>query len=86
MIGGYYSPGMASQVDIDYWNQRIEKRKANWNPRMRDAFERSMVVIEDAVNDSHGELARNPHDEVSEEMLNAALRDKMELLREFSEY
>jgi hypothetical protein len=44
-----------------------------------------MQVIDQAVNESLSALDRNPHDEVSEEMLNAALRDKMELLREFSE-
>jgi hypothetical protein len=73
------------QVSIEYWTQRAEQRKASWNPRMRDAFERSMVVVDQAIDDSLTELNRNPHDEVSEEMLNAALRDKMRLLQEFSE-
>ncbi|MGH9902854.1 MAG: hypothetical protein ACRD68_13685, partial [Pyrinomonadaceae bacterium] len=73
------------QVRLGYWQQRVDQRKASWNPQMRNAFERSMNVIDEAVSESLGELERNPHDEVSEEMLNAALRDKMELLREFSE-
>jgi hypothetical protein len=30
-------------------------------------------------------LIQNPHDEVYEEMLNTALNDKMELLKEFSD-
>ena len=38
-----------------------------------------------AVNNSLAELRKNPHDEVSEEMLNSALNDKMALLREFSD-
>ena len=73
------------KMNIDYWKQRIEHRKTRWNPRMRDTFERNMSVIDQAVEDSLMELKRNPHDAVSEEMLNAALREKMELLREFSE-
>jgi hypothetical protein len=31
------------------------------------------------------ELNRNPHDEVSEQMLNEALNDKLVLLKEFSD-
>ena len=42
-------------------------------------------MIDQAVNDSLNELNRNPHDEVSEEMLNAALNEKLTLLKEFSE-
>jgi hypothetical protein len=73
------------QASISYWQQRVEQRKASWNPRLRVSFDRSLTVLDQAVNDSLDELQRNPHDEVSEEMLNSALRDKIELLREFGE-
>ncbi len=73
------------QAAIQYWNQRVEQRKARWSPQMREAFERNMSVIDQAVNDSREQLMQNPHDEISEEMLNAALTDKMELLKEFSD-
>ena len=79
---GYLQPHQAS---LRYWQQRVEQRKASWNPRMRDSFERSVTVLDQAVDDSLSDLRTNPHDEISEEMLNAALRDKIELLREFSE-
>ena len=52
---------------------------------MRDTFDRNLGVIEQAVNDSLKELNTNPHDEVSEEMLNGALNEKIALLKEFSE-
>jgi hypothetical protein len=70
---------------LSYLQQRVEQRKASWNPRVRESFERSLGVIDQTVVDSLDDLKRNPHDEVSEEMLNSAVRDKMELLREFSE-
>jgi hypothetical protein len=70
---------------ISYWNQRVETNKARWNQQMRDTFERNLKVIDQAVNDSLNELNRDPHDEVSEEMLNAALNEKLALLREFSD-
>ena len=70
---------------IDYWNQRVEVNKARWSQEMRDTFDRNLRVIDQAVNDSLAELNKNPHDEVSEEMLNAALNEKLALLREFSD-
>ena len=72
------------QEVIEYWNRRVELNKARWNPQMRETFDRNMSVIDAAVNDSMRQLNQNPHDEVSEEILNAALNDKVELLKEFS--
>jgi len=70
---------------IDYWNQRVAQRKALWSTQTREAFERNLKVIDQAVYAHREELRRNPHDEVSEEMLNVALNEKMDLLREFSD-
>lgn len=70
---------------ISYWNQRVEFNKARWNPQMRETFDRNLKVIDQAVNDSFDALSRNPHDEISEEMLNAALNEKLSLLKEFAE-
>ena len=84
---GVYPRAFVSQQQarISYLQQRVEQRKAAWNPRMRESFDRSINVIDQAMADALQELERNPHDEVSEEMLNSALRDKVELLREFSD-
>jgi hypothetical protein len=73
------------QQAIDYWNHRVEFNKARWSPQMRETFDRNLKVIDQAVNDSFNELSQNPHDEVSEEMLNAALNEKLALLKEFAE-
>lgn len=73
------------QQAINYWNQRVELNKARWNAQMRETFDRNLQVIDQAVNNSLNELTRNPHDEVSEEMLNAALNEKLALLKEFSD-
>ena len=70
---------------IDYWNQRVELNKARWSPEMRATFDRNMQVIDQAVADSLNELSRNPHDEISEQMLNESLNDKLSLLKEFSD-
>jgi len=73
------------QQSIAYWNQKVEFNKARWSPQMRETFDRNLKVIDEAVNDSFESLSRNPHDEVSEEMLNAALNEKLSLLKEFAE-
>ena len=73
------------QQTIKYWNARIDINRARWSPQMRDTFDRNLGVIDQAVNDSLKELNKTPHDEVSEEMLNAALNEKIALLKEFSE-
>jgi hypothetical protein len=73
-----------SQV-INYWNERVELNKARWSPEMRETFDRNMKVIDQTVADTLNELNRNPHDEISEQMLNEALNDKLALLKEFSD-
>jgi Putative zinc-finger len=73
------------QQVINYWNQRIEVNKVRWNSQMRATFDRNMSVIDQAVSESLNELNRNPHDEISEQMLNEALNDKLALLKEFSD-
>jgi hypothetical protein len=73
------------QQAIDYWKARVEYNKARWNPEMRETFDRNLKVIDQAVTDSFNTLSQNPQDEVAEEMLNAALNEKLSLLKEFSE-
>ena len=71
--------------ELEMLLQRVEQRKGRWNPRMREAFERNLGVLDAAVNDSLEQLDQSPHDEVSEEALNDAMNHKKELLREFAD-
>lgn len=70
---------------ISFWNQRVEYNKARWSPEMRETFDRNLQVIDQALNESINSLSQNPDDEVSEEMMNAALNEKLSLLKEFAE-
>jgi hypothetical protein len=70
---------------IAYWNQRVELNRARWSQQMRDTFDRNIGVIDAAVTDSMQQLEVNPHDPVSEDILNDALNDKVALLKEFSD-
>ena len=73
------------QQVINYWNQRVELNKVRWSQEMRETFDRNLKVIDAAVSQSLNELNRNPHDEISEQMLNESLNDKLALLKEFSD-
>jgi len=97
--GGYGVSAAAPQVEasnlndrfsqrrqvLDYWNQRVELNKARWSPEMRDTFDRNLKEIDQAIANSLEELKRNPHDEVSEQMLNESFNDKLTLLKDFSD-
>ncbi len=83
--GDVRNRGSQQQQMIAYWNQRVEFNKTRWNPQMRETFDRNLKVIDEAVNESFEALSRNPHDEVSEEMLNVALNEKLSLLKSFAE-
>jgi hypothetical protein len=84
-ISDVHKRASQQQQFIAYWNQRVEFNKARWSPQMRETFDRNLKVIDEAVNESFEALSKNPHDEVSEEMLNAALNEKLSLLKEFAE-
>lgn len=70
---------------IDYWKNRVEMRRASWNPETRDVFDRNLDEIDKAVREYTRLLQENPQDAISNEMLDSALKEKMDLLREFSE-
>lgn len=70
---------------IAYWKARVEARRASWNDETRIVFDRNLGEIDKAVNEYTRLLRDNPQDSISNEMLDAALKEKVELLREFSE-
>lgn len=73
------------QAAIEYWNNRVETRKNQWDNHLREAFDRNLREIDQTVFEHTRILQENPQDEVSSEMLDSTLNEKMELLREFSE-
>ncbi|HKQ99835.1 MAG TPA: hypothetical protein VJT09_04130, partial [Pyrinomonadaceae bacterium] len=73
------------QQQIKYWSQVVEERKAHWSQKVREDFEHNVSLLDETVEESLQKLSRQPHDEVTEEMLNSALNDKMQLLKEFSD-
>ncbi|HTH37536.1 MAG TPA: zf-HC2 domain-containing protein [Pyrinomonadaceae bacterium] len=73
------------QAAIDYWDRRVQERRAQWDARMREAFDRNLNEIDQAVTEYTVILEKDPQDDLSGEMLDTALNEKMNLLRAFSE-
>lgn len=73
------------QAAIEYWNNRVQVRRVQWDKNMRDAFDRNLNEVDQAVNEYTIILQKDPQDDLSGEMLDSALTEKMNLLREFSD-
>jgi anti-sigma factor RsiW len=70
---------------IDYWNNRVQSRRAQWDRMTREAFDRNLQVIDESVNGYTLILEQDPEDDLSGEMLDSVLNEKMNLLRDFSD-
>lgn len=75
----------AQEAAIEYWNKRANDRREKWDARMTAAFDRNLYEIDQAVSEYTLMLQQDPDDKLSEEMLDSALTEKMNLLRQFSE-
>ena len=73
------------QAAIDYWTKRVQERRGQWDAKMRDAFDRNLNLIDESVTEYKTILEENPDDDLTGEMLDTVLNDKMDLLREFSD-
>lgn len=73
------------QAAIEYWNRRVGEKRVKWAANLREAFDRNLHEIDQTVYEYDKILQENPNDELSGEMLDSALNEKMALLREFSE-
>jgi hypothetical protein len=73
------------QAAIDYWNARVQARREQWDRATREAFDRNLQIIDESVNGYTMILEQDPEDDLSGEMLDSVLNEKMNLLRDFSD-
>jgi len=71
------------QQVIDYWKQRIELNKAHWSAENRAKFERSLRSLDETIQILKDDLNRNPHDDISYEMLTVSMDSQLTLLRDY---
>jgi hypothetical protein len=70
---------------ISYWDGRVQSRRIQWDVRTREAFDRNLQVINESLDQYNVILQQDPEDELSAEMLDSVMNDKMNLLRDFSD-
>lgn len=78
-------PADVAKSIADYDGQ-VRQRMSSWDPRMRDTFERNMAVINLCLEKMQRELAANPDDDVSRDLLHSTYDKKLKLLEDFSEF
>jgi hypothetical protein len=64
----------------------VEQKKKAWDADLRLSFERSMVSVEDSLNESRREFTNNPEDEDCRALLFNAYREKVRILEGFANF
>jgi anti-sigma-K factor RskA len=69
---------------INNLKEAVERRKAEWNPQLCEAFERNMLYVDQSLVECRQQLNGNPRDKDSLELMLNAYREKVRLLEGFA--
>jgi anti-sigma-K factor RskA len=71
---------------INALTERVEQRKGTWDPELQAAFQRNMIYVDQSLVECRNDLADNPGDNVSRELMLTAYREKVRLLEGFDKF
>ncbi|HWP42610.1 MAG TPA: anti-sigma factor [Blastocatellia bacterium] len=71
---------------IDQLKESVEQRKVSWQPELRVAFDRNMYYVEQSLLECRKQLNGNPDDEIAQELMLNAYREKVRLLEGFEKF
>jgi hypothetical protein len=71
---------------ISRYMQSLEKRRAKWDPKMQELFDRNLEIVDRSVAECRQMVLRNPNDQVAREVLIIAYKEKLRLLEQFSPF
>ena len=71
---------------IGVMSQTVELRKNTWDPELRNAFERNLLYVDQSLIEFRHQLNDNPSDDVSQELMLNAYREKVRLLASFENF
>ena len=74
------------EKQISNLSASIEQRKVSWDPALRVKFEKNMLLIEQSLAECRHQLNDNPGDDVSQELMLNAYREKVRLLEGFENF
>ncbi|HET9531134.1 MAG TPA: anti-sigma factor [Blastocatellia bacterium] len=87
------SRNLLSNPDIQQIEQRInelkesvEQRKVSWQPELRVTFDRNMYYVEQSLLECRQQLNGNPDDQIAQELMLNAYREKVRLLEGFEKF
>lgn len=74
------------EKQINRLSETVEQQKDSWDPALRTAFERNLLYIDQSLVECRHQLRDNPADDVSQELMLAAYREKVRLLEGFEKF
>jgi len=74
------------EQQIKSLKETIEKRKASWGSDLQLSYERSMVYVDQSLDESRQECRKNPTDEACRDLLRNAYREKVRVLEGFTKF
>jgi anti-sigma-K factor RskA len=74
------------EKQINKLSDSVEQRKESWDPELRIAFERNLFYVDQTLVECRHQLNDNPSDDVSQELMLNAYREKVRLLEGFDKF
>jgi len=74
------------EKQISSLSATVEQKKTTWDPELRSEFERNLYYIDQSLVECRHQLKNNPADDVSQELMLNAYREKVRLLDSFEKF
>jgi predicted anti-sigma-YlaC factor YlaD len=74
------------EKQISQLSATVEERKDSWDPELRTAFERNLLYVNQSLAECRHQLNDHPGDDVSQELMLTAYREKIRLLEGFEKF
>jgi len=74
------------EKQITQLSETVEQKKDSWDPELRTAYERNLLYIDQSLVECRHQLKDNPSDDVSQELMLNAYREKVRLLEGFEKF
>ena len=74
------------EKQITQLSDTVEQKKDSWDPELRNAFERNLLYVNQSLAECRHQLSDHPGDDVSQELMLNAYREKIRLLEGFDKF
>jgi len=74
------------EKQISQLSETVEQKKDSWDPELRNAFERNLLYVNQSLAECRHQLSDHPGDDISQELMLNAYREKIRLLEGFDKF